>query len=247
MKTNEETLNIPFSSGEDYKEYKNKKTDKRQERRGGFYWFDNKPYVTVTTAIKILDKPALRYWFGREVYRAMVVDPTLGESEALSAPYKKSEKAKARGTTVHSIVEAWKASGIEIDKLPEDIKPYATAFYNWVSDNKVTPLEHEKTVVSEKYKYAGTIDLIAKRNGDIWIIDVKTGKDIYPEAHIQVSAYKQALEESGQKVQRTGILLLKDNGKYKFEESDDNLDIFLHAKEIWKFINKELCEKVGYE
>ena len=39
-------------------------------RRGGFYWIDNKPYVSVTKVLEVLDKPALRYWFGKEVYYA---------------------------------------------------------------------------------------------------------------------------------------------------------------------------------
>jgi hypothetical protein len=60
-------------------------TDMRESsRRGGFYWHtDGRPYISVTTVLSVIDKPALRYWFGKEVYRAMVVNPTLGEKEAL--------------------------------------------------------------------------------------------------------------------------------------------------------------------
>lgn len=214
--------------------------DQRNERRGGFYWKDEKPYVSVTNVLKILDKPAIRYWFGREVYRAMVVDPTLGEQEALSAPYKVSDVAKNRGTTVHSIVEAYKATGTQIETIPE-YKGYAEAFYSWIKDYKMTILEHEKTVFDEDHKIAGTLDLLCKNNGDTWVIDVKTGKDIYDEAFLQVSAY---MKMSG--ATRGGVLLLQDNGKYKFAECPDYFKYFLATKKIWEFVNRELCEKIGY-
>lgn len=214
--------------------------DQRNERRGGFYWKDKTPYVSVTTVLKVLDKPALRYWFGREVYRAMVVDPTMQEAEALSAPYKTSSKAADRGTTVHSIVEAYKASGAQITP-PEEFKGYAEAFYSWIKDYKLEITEHEKTIFDEENKLAGTADLICRNNGDTWIIDVKTGKDIYDEAFLQVSAY---MKMSG--CNRGGVLLLQDNGKYKFAECPNYFEYFLAVKKIWEFVNRELCEKIGY-
>lgn len=216
------------------------KDDQREQRRGGFYWKDGKPYVSVTNVLKVLDKPALRYWFGREVYRAMVIDPTLEEAVALSAPYKVSDEAKSRGTTIHSIVEAYKASGAQITP-PEQFKGYAEAFYSWVKDYKMTIVEHEKTLFDEVNKVAGTMDLLTKNNGDTWVIDVKTGKDIYDEAFLQVSAY---MKMSG--ANRGGVLLLQEDGKYKFAECPDYFNYFLATKTIWEFVNREVCKKVGY-
>jgi hypothetical protein len=214
--------------------------DLKSERRGGFYWKDGTPYVSVTNILKVLDKPALRYWFGREVYRAMIVNPTLGEQEALAAPYDVSDVAKARGTTIHSIVESYKTTGEQITP-PDEFKGYAEAFYSWVKDYKMTILEHEKTCFNEDIKVAGTLDLLCKNNGDTWVIDVKTGKDIYDEAFLQVSAYMQM---SG--ANRGGVLLLQENGKYKFAECPNYYEYFLNCKKIWEFVNRELCEKVGY-
>ena len=115
------------------------KLNKKDMRRGGFYWKSDpkKPYVSVTTTLSVIDKPALRYWFGKEVYYAMVQDPTLGEQEALSAPYKKSDTAKSRGTTVHSIVEAYKHTKEHIETSPEAYRGFAKAFYSWVKDNDI--------------------------------------------------------------------------------------------------------------
>ena len=214
--------------------------DKRDGKRAGFYWKENKPYVSVTTVLKVLDKPALRWWFGKEVYYAMAKDPTLSESEAMHVPSETSEAAKARGATIHSIVEAYQKEGEVID-VPEPYKGYAQAFYNWIKDYKMTVVEHEKTFFDETNKIAGTLDLITKNNGDTWVIDVKTGKDIYDEAHLQISAYKRM---SG--VTRGGVLLLQESGKYKFAESEDYFEEFLCAKKLWEFQNREIVKKVGY-
>lgn len=217
-------------------------------RRGGFYWINKKPYVSVTQILKCIAKPQLRYWFGKQVFLAMTKDPTLSEQEALASPYKVNTKAKARGTTIHSIVEAYKKTGTKIDKTLKEYQGYTNAFHKWVEDNKLKIKENEKTVISKTHKYAGTLDLLVARNGETWIIDVKTGKDIYLEAHLQLSAYKHALEEDkGIKVDRMGVLLLQEGGTYKFEESEDNIEAFLATQKLWYFLNKEDCEKVGYE
>lgn len=219
--------------------------DKRNQRRGGIYFKKGRPYVSVTHALNCIDKPALRYWFGKEVYLAMVADPTLSQKEALSAPYKTSDEARARGTTVHSIVEAYKKSGIKITPDIKHLKGYAEAFHKWVQDNDIEIVENERTVYSEKHKYAGTLDLIMKKGGDTWVCDVKTGKDIYQEAYLQLSAYKHALEETSDiKVDRMGVILLKENGKYKFEENDDYFEAFLSAKALWEFLHRERLEKI---
>ena len=219
-----------------------------EDRRGGYYWVEGKPYISVTNILKAIDKPAIRYWFGKEVYLAMVKDPTLSEKEALSAPYQTSDKAKARGTTIHSIVEAYKKSGIQITPELEQFKGYAEAFHKWVKDNNMEITEHERTVISKTHGYAGTLDLLVKKNRETWICDVKTGKDIYQEAFLQLSAYKHALEEDSKiKVDRMGVILLQDTGKYKFAEGEDYFEAFIATKTLWEFLNKEDLEKINYE
>lgn len=216
--------------------------DQRQIRRGGFYWLGEKPYPSVTNIIGILDKPSLRYWFGREVYRAMVADPTLSEQQALSKPYEISESAKDRGSTIHSIVEAWRQKQVYVDNVPQPFRGYAQAFYSWVKENHTEIVEHERTVVSKEHGYAGTLDLLIKLNGNKLplVADVKTGKDIYDEAWLQLSAYRQALAEEGIKTAGIAVVLLQENGSYKFEHhAEDYLPEFLACKTIWEWINRE--------
>ena len=39
----------------------------KNDRRGGIYFLDGKPYVSVTKVLEIIDKPALKYWHGEEI------------------------------------------------------------------------------------------------------------------------------------------------------------------------------------
>jgi len=222
--------------------------DLRSKRRGGFYWEGKKPYVSVTNVLDVIDKPALRYWFGNQIYWAMVKEPELDEKSAMAKPWETSDKAKSRGTTVHSIVEAWK----NIDDVKgldsEQFGGYAQAFDNWRNDYKVEPLEHERTVKSEKYGYAGTLDLLAMVNGKKALIDVKTNKDanIYKEVQLQLSAYEQGLREEGEFVDVAYALSLGDRGNYNFKSFQMDLDAFLHAKGLWEWANEAKCKKVNY-
>lgn len=224
-----------------------------EQRRGGFYWMNGKPYLSVTTILKIIDKPALMYWFGREVYYAMLQNPKLDEREALQAPYATSDKAKSRGSTIHSIVEAFKSTEQRIESIPLHLRDYALAFYDFMQDFDIEILEQEKSFVSKKYGIAGTLDMYAKIGNKKFIVDVKTGKDIYPESGLQMSAYKAMALENGYEVDEIATLLLetgKDNkptGKYKFQTMEYSMDTFLACKKVYEYINKEKLIKVGYE
>ena len=180
-----------------------------QKRRGGFYWNEGVPYLSVTEILKCINKPAIAYWASKEVYLAMIKDPTLSEKDALAAPYKTSKKAMSRGSTVHSIIEAFKSTDKRIENIPADYRDYAFAFYDFVQDHQIEILENEKTVMSQKHKIAGTLDMYANLNGKKIVLDIKTGKDIYQEATLQLSAYKAMLEEANQIVDQIAVLLLE--------------------------------------
>ena len=221
-------------------------------RRGGFYWIDKTPYLSVTTVLGIIDKPALRYWFGKEVYQAMLVDPTMDERTALAKPYETSDSAKERGSTVHSLVEAYKNTKKPIENIPSQYAKYASAFYDFMSTHDIKVIANEKSVKSDDYQIAGTLDMFATIGDKSFLIDVKTGKDIYQEAGLQLSAYAQMMKETGQALDEIAVLLLetgKDGlptGKYKFQTMEEDFDAFLGAKALYEYINKEKLIKVGY-
>jgi predicted RecB family nuclease len=224
----------------------------KDAKRGSFYFIDKKPFASVTTILSVIDKPALRRWYGEQVYYAMLNNPSLKKEDALSAPFAMSQTAKSRGTTVHSMVEAYKAGTVvEEAHIPEQFKGYAKAFYTWIEHHHIDILEHEKTVICKEYQYAGTMDLLVKLNGTTspTVVDVKTGKDIYTEAFMQISAYQYALKEGGTESGSIAVLLLKDDGTYKFEVMSDfarKFQGFLACQKMYEALNEEMLKKIGY-
>lgn len=238
--------------------------DNKGKRRGGFYWEEGQPFLSVTTALSVINKEALMWWANKQVYWAMVLDPSLNEKEALAAPYRKSKKAMFRGTDVHAAVEHYKNTKMYLQGLEEPIKTYIKAFYNWVIDNDVEILVNEKSIISKKYGYAGTFDLLVRfrKSGRILIVDIKTGKDIYRDVFIQLSAYRAALVEEGVfeklgiDVKDVGIAVCNlqtgqddlPTGAYQFLEGDkDMLGAFLAAKYLWEMRNEEKIVRINQD
>lgn len=227
-------------------------TNLTDTRRGGFYWQGKTPYLSVTEILKVLDKPSLNYWAKQQIYYAMVKNPSLSEQEAMLSVYETSNKAKSRGTTVHSIVEAYKHTGQQIDTIPDDFKGYATAFYKFMNEVKPEIIEQEKTVFIDSIKVAGTLDLYMKIGDNLHLVDTKTGKNIYKEISLQLSPYAHGMRLEGKKVDTISALLLetgedkKPTGNYIFRPLTEQYDEFLACKKIYEWIYREKLLKIGY-
>jgi hypothetical protein len=92
------------------------------------------------------------------------------------------------------------------------------SFFEWQKHVSVTPILTETPLVSERYKYGGTIDLYCSINGYKALVDFKTGDALYPEMAIQLSAYVQLLKESGHEVDYALILRIGRDETEGFEE-----------------------------
>jgi hypothetical protein len=72
---------------------------------------------------------------------------------------------------------------------------------DWHASVKLRPLALEQVVWSTTHRYAGTLDFLAEitvpgQAAPVPVVgDIKTGKAIYGEALLQVSAYVAALRE----------------------------------------------------
>jgi hypothetical protein len=150
-----------------------------------------------------------------------------------------SEESMAFGSKLHDAYERL-LNGEELN-LADDYKNtkakrHLVSFYNWFQSTKPTMLETEQTVASLTYKYAGTLDLACQINGELWIIDFKTGSGIYFSHELQLAAYKQAYEEMhGVKVKHVGILRTgsKHKSGYEFKEIVRPFDEFLNVYNLY--------------
>lgn len=122
------------------------------------------------------------------------------------------------------------------------------SFVDWYNTCKPVSLAKELLVFNEEYHYAGTIDYICRIDDQIWIIDFKTGQNLWPSHKLQVSAYSHAdfavtlpvseiIEVDPVGERKLAILQLgyrKNKKKYKFTEVEDCFDLFLNTKDIWE-------------
>jgi len=181
--------------------------DRKTTRDGSFYyWKSDPPYPSVTTALRALAKPALVYWAARSVAEFMLDQPDkwqgLTRAEALDlckrAPWRESEQAADVGTAVHRTIEAMLSDyGVPRD-WPEALAPFGEAFYRFCDDRDPTFLFTEMSVYHrapagrEDWRYAGTFDFIATVDDKRTLVDVKTGKGVYPDTALQLVAYARA-------------------------------------------------------
>lgn len=117
-----------------------------------------------------------------------------------------------------------------------------------------TVLVQEQFLYSDKYEYAGTLDLVCKINDKTWLIDFKTSNSLHRSYDLQVAAYVSAWEElGGEKIDKAGILWLKSAKRGISKQKDkiqgdgwelkviDDLDIcmesFINVRKLYEFSN----------
>lgn len=192
---------------------------------------DGTPIPGVTTVLNILAKPALIQWaweLGRQNLDWREVRDSAGDIGTLAHFLIMCHlKGETPDTSEYSPADIEKATNC------------LNKFKNWLKEHPISPVMIETPLVSEKYKFGGTLDLFAEYNGEFVLVDFKTGKAIYPEMLYQVAAYQKLLEEQGWPVASARILRIGRDEDEGFEEViRSNLDkewqIFLRCLEIFK-------------
>lgn len=236
---------------------------------GRFYEVDGEKYPSVTHILQVIGKPALINWAANtertlvmeaaaDLYEDTAKIPTpmsrptyMTTLQARLGKVKAHQKELARageiGTQVHKLVE-WnfrKALGQQPGPEPRVVDDAQWAFMacqDWAMSVNLKPKYIEQTVFSKTHGYAGTMDLLAEVNGVLTLIDFKTGKAVYAEAHLQNVAYQAALAEMGHLAPVGGLIvrLPKVQTDPGFEVVTvppvaELLPTFLAVKEVWKW------------
>lgn len=164
----------------------------------------------VTTITGQLDKPALVKWannLGLQGIDSTKYVDHLAEigtlAHAMIACYLKGEKCDTSDCTANQIDLAENA---------------CLSFYEWEKRNKLEPILVEQQLVSEEYQFGGTVDIYGACSIPFVLIDLKTGKAIYPEMWYQVAGYRILLREHGYPVDACRILRI---GRDETEGFDD--------------------------
>lgn len=184
---------------------------RRNYGRGHGYKLDGEKIVGVTTALGVLDKPALRDWFARQAAERAVDEwdelallPVSQRLERIRYGARDTAQAAAlRGTEIHDLGHKL-AEGGEVDVPPEHKGP-VEAYARWLDQWDVTPWAAETPLASVTHKYGGTADLwatVGGLGGEPFLLDLKTGKGVYEETGWQLAAYRYAdlLQTEGEEV-----------------------------------------------
>lgn len=187
------------------------------------YLVDGKRYQRVTTALNIIDKPALKIWqknvalnkiktvllnsaVQEELSVILKESPTLYNTwlDKLIASASKSadeiSKTNATlGTEAHSLLQLASLMTEEEQELllptvPDDLRPAYDGGLDFLHDYKIKVKETELTVWDDELKVAGTIDGVGRNKiGKLVIWDWKRSASIYWQTALQLSAYSTLL------------------------------------------------------
>ena len=145
-----------------------------------------------------------------------------------------TEHSRQRGKFVHRIIEWYLSGELDESSIDPTIRPYFDAWRKFEADSWYVSDVCEKVMVSDLYRFAGTVDHIGHLNGHYCLIDVKTGVASSATA-LQTAGYEILVKHPG--IKRFNLQLTED-GKYKlteFKERTDR-DIFRAALSLyyWK-------------
>ena len=177
------------------------------------YTYQGKRYPSVTTILKVLDKSGpLMAWAARQTAEAAIgmmtgPDPmywplatlqqTVGNEGVIKALTERSkwtrDTAAQLGTDVHALADDHVNGRPLKEGLPEPILERVRAYAEWWQGCGWALRSSEAMVCHPVFGFGGTLDLLARdRDGRTVLADIKTGKAVYTEAVLQLTAYGMA-------------------------------------------------------
>jgi hypothetical protein len=245
-----------------------------------FYDVDGVLYPSVTTILGAINKPALVGWAAKvereaciaaacDLWESVPTSPKMARDAyqsslvarvgKLKASQKLLAKAGDIGSQAHSLIEWWLRRDLKMEagEEPKVCDPAlwaAMAWQDWAKAANLAPMGVEQRVWSRRYRYAGTLDLLAEltlADGSRAIVvqDNKTGRAIYKEAKLQVAALGLALVEMEQvKVMPWGCIVrlpkVETDPQFEVlyispEDMHANALTFLAVSDVWRWSDKE--------
>jgi len=125
--------------------------------------------IATTKLINLLDKPFLKYWANK-----------IGLQGINIRDYEK--KVQNDGNVKHSDIEKYIKEGTPFNGCE--------IFEESISNYEIIGCESEVN----NGKIVGRVDLILKRNDEIYVVDFKRSKNIYLSTKLQLSTYKEILK-----------------------------------------------------
>lgn len=248
-----------------------KTTVPKRDRAGRYRLPSGESLMSVTTILSNgIPKPALVNWAAREV-AASAMDSLPRLVKASRDPAKKAEvtrwlqntanqkrdTAATLGSEVHHHIEA-KILDQPAPAPSEDCLPFLAQLEAFEQDFAPKWEASEVVVANRSDGWAGTLDWMAyiPAIGPLLVMgDTKTGKGVYPEAGLQMAAYRRAevlflkdgTELGMPDTHQAVVLHLRPDG-YRLipvESGPDAYEVFLHARDIAQWVKGGNKNAVG--
>jgi hypothetical protein len=165
--------------------------------KGHRYTLDGARVPSVTGITGVLDKPGLPWAAAREtalwaLHNRELVDQ-LGDAAWLRTATGHHrdvwDSKRDRGSNLHASADALVTTGY-VDVPPEQF-PLVEVAADFLDRWDVRPVFNEAAVFSLEHRYAGRLDLIGElSDGNVWLLDFKTGSGVYPEMALQMAGYR---------------------------------------------------------
>ena len=235
-----------------------------------FYDWRSERYWSVTTILSGgVPKPALLPWGIKMVAEGAVEAVEKGTLSGMveqdregairwlkGLPWAARDKAADLGTAIHEGIEAY-VLGKPFPKWGSLIVKRMRHVEQFLADYGPTYHMTEASVFNRTQRYAGTLDAIATVGGRTLVIDVKSGKAVYPETALQLAAYRWAEfvgapDGSEQPMPITvgaAVLHLTDEG-YSFQHVESGRDVFqffLYCREVFRWQEEFSKTVIGAE
>jgi len=233
---------------------------RREFGSGHVYSLDGRRCPGVTTIIRN-SSPAggLLNWYGREAAEWALTHydarETLGDKEwvktcATAAERTRDQRAE-HGRAVHDAADKL------IDGQPIEVSAavagQARLIIDFLDTWQAKVLARECVVFHGGHRYAGQFDLIAElSDGARWLLDYKTGSGVYPDAALQLAAYRNAeyivwngTDRKMPRIDKTGIVHVTEN-EWTLIPVDTGPEVwaaFLNAIPLYRFHGT----KYGYD
>jgi hypothetical protein len=158
------------------------------------------------------------------------------------------------GTWVHDMVRMFEKGTLDEDALAVSMRGYLESYRTWKATAGMTPLVVEQSLFSQRWKYAGTPDIVGALEvpaglAAFAVVDLKTGS-LRAGDRIQVAGYMGLAQECYVELEKEFmagrvVYLRSDGGSPRVEQVDelmmeDGLGLFREALHLnrWKAANK---------
>jgi len=184
----------------------------------------------VTTILGVLNKPALIAWANRMGLQGIDTQRYVDEAAAV-------------GTLAHALImDSLGGKPVRLEDFTADQLTRARygveVFKRWRKAHQFEPMLLETPLVSDQYRYGGTIDIVAMTERGPELIDLKTSSGIYEEHVVQVGAYWRLLAEAGQEISGARILRI---GRSEDETMDEKILSGVQVLNAWRIFEHTLA------